>query len=105
MDATSTVRPPASSTAIEIIVGLIGKRLAFTWSPRLSTTSPAASSTISPNGSMSARASVEKVESRRFPANASSAWLSSSVSSVVTCGTGIPGRTTMPTPESFTVTW
>src|SRR5438270_2205722 len=83
-EATSAVRPPESSTVIEIIVAPTGNRLARTWSPRARTISPGARSTISPCGSISARASDEKVDSSRLPAKASSARMSSSV---VTCAT------------------
>src|SRR5260221_599747 len=75
----STVRPPESSISSEIKVGPTGNTLAVTCSPRVSAVSPASSSTMVPNGSIRSRASPAKGESRRLPANASSARSSSAV--------------------------
>ena len=62
IEATSTERPPLSSTVIEIIVGPTGNRLDSTCVAALEHDLARARSTMSPNGSISARASRENVD-------------------------------------------
>ena len=62
IDATSIDRPPLMSITNVISVESSGKMVEWTCSPRFRTISPASSSTIVPNGSISARASRVKVE-------------------------------------------
>ena len=76
----STVRPPDSSISSEIKVGPIGNRLAVTCSPRVEGRLAGIELDHRPERLDQALAPPrEKVESRRLPAKASSALVSSSV--------------------------